>query len=837
MKLFSFFGGNKKRTVVIVQCRLSSTRLPRKALLPLGGKTVLEWTLTAMKNVKADAYYLATDTDSEADLVPIAKKCKWELYAGSKNDVLERFCRVIEKSKAQYVLRATADNPFLFYEAAQELLDDFAARTQTSGIDYMTYSGLPHGSGVEVFKADSLLRAAKLTESDYDHEHVGPALYNHTDRFKSLFLPAPEKYCYPQMRTTIDTLFDYNRSLTVVKDVSGDSAVKKSYTCQTIIEAMSKDSIKYPVLYVPSVQKGHGTGHLHRCLSLALETGGDIYIPEDASLEQCTALVNEALENGLEPWHVTSTLNYVSQYKLCVVDMFQSSSSLLKKLSESCCVVALDEGGNATDCVDYLLDIIPAVGISREANLVEPAFIPLPERRHGVESLEAKIHTALVVLGGEDPSGLSVPTANALADNSIYVTLVCPSALSVQEVQGRISEKNAQYIKVVPPVQNLKEKLYEYDLVVTHYGFTAFEASAAGCAVILLGTTVLHIELAREYGFSYLEANQISAGSFKTLIENPSALRNQKSFGESKSLAEYISILSRGMKLSCPVCRTDFQEQDTLISRIPERTFRRCRNCGMLYQSWTVQSKQTEYNYDYFFADYQKQYGKTYLDDFSTIKAQGVRRTGIIDMLYRRKHSSVTPTILDIGCAMGPFLDAANDAGWQVFGTDVAEDAVDYVQNKLHFPAIKASFPEIDVTKEFGVEAFDAVTMWFVIEHFQDLDKVLRAVSGIVRKGGIFAFSTPSAAGVSAKYNTNTFFRESPADHYSLWEPKRADSILRRYGFKVCRIVPTGIHPERFPCAKKKNLQPSSLKFKALGTISRLCKLGDTFEVYCRKEK
>ena len=39
----------RKRVVVIVQCRLSSTRLPGKALLPLGGKTILEWTLASMK--------------------------------------------------------------------------------------------------------------------------------------------------------------------------------------------------------------------------------------------------------------------------------------------------------------------------------------------------------------------------------------------------------------------------------------------------------------------------------------------------------------------------------------------------------------------------------------------------------------------------------------------------------------------------------------------------------------------------------------------------------------------------------------------------------------------
>ena len=51
----------KKRVVVIVQCRLSSTRLPRKALLPLGGKTILEWTLASMKKVEASKYFLAVE--------------------------------------------------------------------------------------------------------------------------------------------------------------------------------------------------------------------------------------------------------------------------------------------------------------------------------------------------------------------------------------------------------------------------------------------------------------------------------------------------------------------------------------------------------------------------------------------------------------------------------------------------------------------------------------------------------------------------------------------------------------------------------------------------------
>ena len=115
-------------TIVIVQCRLSSTRLPQKALLPLGGKPLVRWTLDAMKKVPAHKYILAVDYDSEALLAPIAYDAGWDIFAGPKEDVLERFCAAAVSVgcclPTDYIVRATADNPFLFYEAAISLLKE-----------------------------------------------------------------------------------------------------------------------------------------------------------------------------------------------------------------------------------------------------------------------------------------------------------------------------------------------------------------------------------------------------------------------------------------------------------------------------------------------------------------------------------------------------------------------------------------------------------------------------------------------------------------------------------------------------------------------------------------
>lgn len=838
------------KTIVGVQCRLSSTRLPGKALLPLGGKTVLDWTLSSMKKVRADEYWVLTDKDSYGSLLPVCERNGFQLFEGPLEDVLERYCLLIEKTGADVVIRATADNPFLFYEAASSLFEQFLRRGETSKCDYITYQNLPHGSGVEIFNARSLLQAKNLTTDSYDHEHVGPSLYHHPENFTSIMIPSPKEWSYPKYRTTIDTKSDYRRALAIVKKISGNSFSKENpvaepYTSEQIVSALEDSCIQNPVLCVPCVKKGKGTGHLRRCLSVALETGADVYIPEDAGLPELEELLSEADENGLSESQIVRELPQKGDYVMILTDAFTLNRELALKLAAAAPVTAIDEGSLNGDLCDCLLDIIPSYGLQRPANITDSSYITLPKNVRA-EKRPRKfedIKSILVTVGGEDPADLVVPAVNALCESGaeIKITAISADANAI----SRIPEKYRKNVDFMPPVHNLREQLYKYDVVITHYGFTAFEALAAGCGVLLLGTTQLHVQLAQKYNFACVPSQGISKENIIAVLsdvpslypDSPVSLKNQDGKEDRKGLGDFVKILAGGRRFYCPVCQASHEPfTDPIAARTTRHTFRRCKSCGMLYMSWTLDSKDTEYSEDYFFADYKKQYGKTYLEDFKQIKSQCIRRASIVDYVYRGSHKVITPSVLDIGCAFGPYLDAAADAGWQVFGTDASQEAVDYVQKTLHYPAGVSKFPAFDPSTEFGVKNFDAVTMWYVIEHFQNLDAVLRAVSKILKTGGVFAFSTPSASGVSGRFNAQGFFENSPADHYSLWEPGRAASLLRKYGFKVVKIVSTGHHPERFPqlAGKKK---PASLSWALYSGASHFFGLGDTFEVYCRKEK
>ena len=185
--------------------------------------------------------------------------------------------------------------------------------------------------------------------------------------------------------------------------------------------------------------------------------------------------------------------------------------------------------------------------------------------------------------------------------------------------------------------------------------------------------------------------------------------------------------------------------------------------------------------------------------------------------------------LLDVGCAYGPFLIESENNGYIPDGVEIISDAVEYVRSKLGFLVYQGTYESIKSDKKY-----DVITMWYVIEHFADLKLVLTKVNKQLKLGGIFAFATPNSSGISAFKDKHLFFKNSPADHISVWNPKISNKILTRFGFKIRRFRITGHHAERFlpfPLFKTK------LWYSIFVIISRIFGLGDTFEVYAEKMK
>lgn len=194
-------------TGVLLQVRLDSTRLPGKALLKIKDLTIIEHAMKSLREVNADTYVLVTTADSMKALKPFAAKWGFEIFEGSKENVLDRFVKAINNFQLTRIVRATGDNPLVSHELANKLINYHIEE----GNDYSGYLNNPVGSGVEVVEVKALLKAYSSTSDSYDQEHVTPYIYKNKDLFKVFQGDAPEKYLLKNSFVTIDTQDDFNR--------------------------------------------------------------------------------------------------------------------------------------------------------------------------------------------------------------------------------------------------------------------------------------------------------------------------------------------------------------------------------------------------------------------------------------------------------------------------------------------------------------------------------------------------------------------------------------------------------------------------------------------------
>lgn len=193
---------------VIVQARMTSTRLPGKVLLDLAGKTVLAHCLERCKAIPgADVVVCAVPEGALHDPVAAeAERCGVVVTRGSEDDVLDRYWRAALAVKADHVLRVTSDCPMIDPEVCGRVL-----RLAThGGADYacnnMPHSW-PHGMDCEAFPFAWLDRAARQATTASDREHVSPFIRNHPQAVKaSLPNPAGDQHGH---RWTIDHPADY----------------------------------------------------------------------------------------------------------------------------------------------------------------------------------------------------------------------------------------------------------------------------------------------------------------------------------------------------------------------------------------------------------------------------------------------------------------------------------------------------------------------------------------------------------------------------------------------------------------------------------------------------
>jgi spore coat polysaccharide biosynthesis protein SpsF len=179
--------GVKLTIVAIVQARMTSERLPGKVLMNILGKPVLWHVVTRLNGSKLIEKVVVATTTNETD-IPIIRFCD-EIgigaYAGSEENVLDRYYKAASHFSATVIVRITADCPLIDPKIVDRVIQHYLENKNE--FDYASTNHpttFPDGLDTEVFSFEALEKAWKNAKKQYEREHVTPYIWDQPEKFR-----------------------------------------------------------------------------------------------------------------------------------------------------------------------------------------------------------------------------------------------------------------------------------------------------------------------------------------------------------------------------------------------------------------------------------------------------------------------------------------------------------------------------------------------------------------------------------------------------------------------------------------------------------------------------
>jgi spore coat polysaccharide biosynthesis protein SpsF len=144
------------KTAAFIPVRLSSTRLPGKALLNICDKPCIEYLIEKIKSVKnLDGIVICTTTNSNDDkLIEFANRMNVNIFRGNEMDILDRYKNAALEFNVENIVNIDGDDIF----CESEFIEKTVIELEKNEFDYIDWTNLPLGSTPIGIKTSALLK-------------------------------------------------------------------------------------------------------------------------------------------------------------------------------------------------------------------------------------------------------------------------------------------------------------------------------------------------------------------------------------------------------------------------------------------------------------------------------------------------------------------------------------------------------------------------------------------------------------------------------------------------------------------------------------------------------
>ena len=209
-----------KKFGVIIQARLSSSRLPGKVLKEVAGRPLIQWQyLRLRQNLDSNVPVVIATSEHESD-DPLADYCGergMPVFRGSLNDVRQRMIDAAIEQGITHILRVGGDDPLIDSECVKALIAA-ADEDEDDFIFASNRDGWPYGCAAEMIRRDSLELAKTISSDSLYTEHTIPIFFNFPDRFKVKRFESPPEIRRPDVLLSIDYVEDFKKVAAVIEN-------------------------------------------------------------------------------------------------------------------------------------------------------------------------------------------------------------------------------------------------------------------------------------------------------------------------------------------------------------------------------------------------------------------------------------------------------------------------------------------------------------------------------------------------------------------------------------------------------------------------------------------
>ncbi|MRR14020.1 spore coat protein, partial [archaeon] len=174
-----------KKTIALIQARVSSSRLPGKVLMDICGEPMIIRVYQRAKRAGTldDVVVITSDHQDDDALEELCLEKGVPCFRGNLDDVLDRYYQASVQHHADVIVRITGDCPLLDPGIVDTVVRTFldGAYDYVSNVLECTY---PDGLDTEIFSRTSLEKAWNDAVLKSEREHVTAYIYKHPELFR-----------------------------------------------------------------------------------------------------------------------------------------------------------------------------------------------------------------------------------------------------------------------------------------------------------------------------------------------------------------------------------------------------------------------------------------------------------------------------------------------------------------------------------------------------------------------------------------------------------------------------------------------------------------------------